>query len=44
MAVKKEITAKEKLIDFIHHLSDEEVKIVISFLQTENISGKEQPV
>ena len=41
MAVKKEITAKEKLIDFIHNLSDEEVKVVISFLQTENIS-KEQ--
>lgn len=32
-------TPKEKLIKFIHNLTEEEVKIIISFLQNE----REQP-
>lgn len=30
-----EKTTKEKLIEFIHNLTDEEVKIIISYLQNE---------
>lgn len=38
MQVEEKITAKEKLIEFIHNLTDEEVKIIVSFL-----NQKEQP-
>lgn len=34
-----EKTSKEKLIEFIHNLTDEEVKIITLFLQNE----REQP-
>ena len=34
------MTAKEKLIEFIHNLTEEEVKIIISYL---NKQEQEQP-
>lgn len=40
MAVGEKITAKEKLIEFIHNLTDEEVKIIISHF---NKAEQEQP-
>ena len=39
MAVGEKMTAKEKLIEFIHNLTDEEVKIIISHFNKE----QEQP-
>lgn len=40
MNIGENITAKEKLIKFIHTLTDEEVKIIISHL---NKAKQEQP-
>ena len=35
-----ELTAQEKLIQFIHSLTDEECKIIVSFLMQENMKGE----
>lgn len=40
MADVEKITAKEKLIEFIHNLTEEEVKTIILFL---NKTEQEQP-
>lgn len=40
MADVEKITAKEKLIEFIHNLTKEEIETVISFLNT---TEQEQP-
>lgn len=41
MADENEMTAKEILIDFIHNLTDEEVKLFLSHFQDD--SKEEQP-
>ena len=40
MEVKEVITMKEKLIKFIHNLTNEECEVIISLIQAEK---KEQP-